>query len=187
MGRAPMDAPGKCLFGGFCAPCATYMLRKRLLGGTLQDYKCCQGYMALGCCTPGEMGEKSAPELCLCLESCCCLGCAVSANRFMLMDRYNIISDPCDNRIIVFNNFVQLLSCIISLLAICISELRDAAHILDIIAKIVFYCTVGCMNAQASVELDFREAQAAGQPQQAAPMMQEMSRGPPPPANVVRM
>jgi hypothetical protein len=85
---------------------------------------------------------------------------------------------------------VQFLSCILNLLSMCISELRDAAFVIDVIAKIVFYCTVGCMHAQASVELDFREAQAAGQPQQAAPMMQEMIRGPPPPqqpSNVVRM
>ena len=94
------------------------------------------------------MGEESMPELCLCFEVCCCPGCSVSATRFYVMDRYNIVPDPMDNKIVRFNNCIQCLACILDLLSIFIDGLDDAAVIVDHIAKLVFHLTVGCMSAQ---------------------------------------
>ena len=177
MKDAPFDETKMCLFGGLCCPCAAYSLRKRALGGNLDNYQCCQGYFSCGCIKGGSMGESSMPEVCLCLEAWCCLACATSATRFYIMDKYSIVSDPCDNRIIRFNNFMQCLSIILNLLSICIEELRDAATIVDIIAKIVFYCTVGCMTAQMNAELAFRESNPTGGGQSNAPYVQGMERG----------
>jgi hypothetical protein len=70
------------------------------------------------------------------------------------MDTRNIMPDPCDNRIIRFNNCIQLLSCVLDIAAIFVPALRDAAHILHHIADFVFWTTVGCMTAQTSYELD---------------------------------
>ena len=73
------------------------------------------------------------------------------------MDMYQVHPDPWDNRIIRFNNFIQLLSCICSLLAICIDGLEQAAEILRLIAQIVFYTTAGCMSAQMIYELNYQD------------------------------
>jgi len=70
------------------------------------------------------------------------------------MDQKNLRSDPCDNRIIRFNNFMQLLSCVCQILAIFIEELREAADIIRIIAHLVYCATSGCMIAQMFRELD---------------------------------
>ena len=44
---------------------------------------------------------KSCPWPCLCLEAMLCQSCAVSATRIYVQDERQIITDPCDNRIIV--------------------------------------------------------------------------------------
>jgi hypothetical protein len=53
-----------------------------------------------------------------------------------IMDKFRVMPDPWDNRIIRFNNFMQLLSCICNLAAICVSEIRELARILDLIAEV---------------------------------------------------
>jgi len=73
------------------------------------------------------------------------------------MDHYNLESDPCDNRIIRFNNCLQFLDCIVSIAAAFVEELRDAAQCIDIAAKCVFCTTVACMTAQQHRELNFQE------------------------------
>jgi len=177
MKDAPAQYPLECCYGALCGPCAAYQLRKEALGGNLKNYKCCQGYFTLCCTEAGKVGEQSAPEFCLCVEVCCCLSCSVSATRFLVMDQYRIQSDPCDNRIIRFNNFMQILSCVLNLLAICIDELREAAFIIDMIANIVYCCTLGCMQAQHRAELDFRKSQGQAPTGARAPNAMEMDRG----------
>lgn len=178
MKDAPVEETLWCCYGAFCPMCAAYQLRTRALGYNMQNYSCCQGYMQFCCISPGNLGEKSCPELCLCAEVCCCLSCSISATRFLVMDEYSIVSDPCDNRIIRFNNFMQILSCVLNLLAICIEELRDAAQIVDLIAKIVYMITFGCMAAQMKSELEFREKQGQAPGSGAyAPSTLEMNRG----------
>lgn len=44
--------------------------------------------------------DRDCPEFCLCMESFFCNSCAVSASRFYVMDKYNIVPDPMDNKII---------------------------------------------------------------------------------------
>ena len=36
------------------------------------------------------MGEKSCPDLCLCVESCCCNSCALSASRMFVMNKVRL-------------------------------------------------------------------------------------------------
>ena len=73
------------------------------------------------------------------------------------MDKYDLQSDPCDRRIIRFNNCIQMLACICHLAAMFDPSFRDLANILDLIADIVFYTTAGCMHAQVHYELTERE------------------------------
>jgi len=78
----------------------------------------------------------------------------MSATRFLVMDAKNIKSDPCDNRIIRFNNWLQLISCVCQILALFDETFRDAADIIRLIAELVFCITMGCMTAQLYYEMD---------------------------------
>jgi len=72
------------------------------------------------------------------------------------------MSDPCDNRLIRFNNCMQCCSCVCDCLA-CITRIQaveTAAHIFDLISCIVFSCTMGCMVAQANDECEHRQGLA---------------------------
>jgi hypothetical protein len=61
------------------------------LGGQMQYYKCCQGYFDCApCFQAGQFGEAESPELCLAIESCCCLHFAIQSTRFFVMDSHSI-------------------------------------------------------------------------------------------------
>ncbi|CAM9379305.1 unnamed protein product, partial [Hapterophycus canaliculatus] len=153
-----------CVFGCLCTCCAQFIVRKRALDGNLENYECCQGYFpsktTLCCIKAGDCGEKSCPCFCLCMESFCCNSCAVSASRMFLMDKFQVLPDPWDNRIIRFNNFLQMLSCICNMAAFCMAELRELARIIDFIADVVYMTTVGCMTGQMMYEMEYQEQNA---------------------------
>jgi hypothetical protein len=146
-----------CCVSYFCAPCAAYYVRYTVLEGDMSQYSCCQGYFNLPCFHAGMLGESRAPQCCLCVESCCCVGPSISASRLYVMDMYDLRSDPCDNRFIRFSNCLNISACICNTLAICFEELRECARLLDCIANIVFYCTIGCMAGQTLHEVKFRK------------------------------
>jgi len=152
MMEAPCKDPGTFCFSFFCCPCAQYSLREKALGGDWSRYKCCQGYYDCACFTAGKYGDEGN-QACMICEECCCLSCAVSSSRMLVMDSRNIIPDPCDNRIIRFNNCIQMLSCICHIAACIVPELRDIADLIDFIADIVFYTTQACMTTQACYEI----------------------------------
>ncbi|KAJ8600240.1 hypothetical protein CTAYLR_001980 [Chrysophaeum taylorii] len=175
---APCEAPCCCCIG--CLPCSwccvQYTMRKRVLeaqqpGSGLQNYQCGQGYLPKCCCglwNPGRCGccgcyESSCPTCCLCLEACICPGLVITGSRLLAMDMYQIQPDPCDNRLIRFNNCIQCLACICHILAIVNDSFRDCAAIIDCIADVVFFSTAGCMVAQLNRELIVRKA-AGGSP-----------------------
>jgi hypothetical protein len=150
-----------CVLSCLCPCCAAMKARQDVLDGDMTKYICCQGYIGgCCCCKPGHVGEKSCPELCLCLESFCCVGPSMSTSRLYLMDKHNLGYDECDNRMIRFSNCrkfppsspslstlisipVQILSCICNILAIFISELRELARLIQCIADLVFYSMMG--------------------------------------------
>ena len=105
----------------------------------------------------GKCYESSCPEFCLCCESCCCPGLAVSASRLTVMDQYNLGSDKCDNRMIRFSNCLQYLSCICWVLAFINDIFYQAARIIDFIADLVFHTVAGCMSAQVAYEMKYQK------------------------------
>ena len=124
-----------------------------------KNYVCCQGYIPACCCfAPGSCCEKDLPRTCMCVEILCCPGLAVSSTRFVMMDQYELSPDECDNRLIRFNNCIQLLSCICNILAMFSRDFQQLAQIIDLIADIVFFSTAGCMTAQVNYEIKYREA-----------------------------
>jgi hypothetical protein len=143
--------PCACFLGClFPCPCAVY-LRCKALQNDMTKYKCCQGYVCWDCvsCLPTEC----VPECWLCCEAALCVGCSISATRIYVQEERQIQTDPCDNRIIRFNNFMQILRCVCDILAIFFGELQFVAHIIDIIAQLVWLFTIGSMIAQVYVEL----------------------------------
>ena len=136
-----------------------YALRRKALNYNMKKYTCCQGYYDGFCCgliQSNQLGEQNCPDLCAFVEGCFCNSCAVSATRLYVIEKYNLRTDPCDNRIIFLNNAIQMLACIFDILAIWIDDLRHARLILDHIADIVYHITSGMMTAQVSIELDYQ-------------------------------
>ena len=118
------------------------VLLLQVLEDDMSKYICCQGYICpQGCCClkPGGCGESSCPDLCLCLESFCCVGPSMSSSRAYSMDKHNLANDECDNRMIRFSNCMQMLACICNILAMFIEPLRELARLINLIADIIFY------------------------------------------------
>ncbi|KAG0488525.1 hypothetical protein HPP92_007336 [Vanilla planifolia] len=167
------DCPFCCL-ALWCAPCVSYMLRKRALYNDMSRYVCCAGYLPCS----GKCGESKCPELCLCTEVFCCFGNSVASTRFLLQDEFNIQTTQCDNCIIGFMFCLQQLACIVSCIAMIVGseELQEASQILNCLSDLV-YCTVcACMQTQHKVEMDKRDGKFGPQPVMAVPQVQQMSR-----------
>ncbi|XP_049389301.1 uncharacterized protein LOC125853614 [Solanum stenotomum] len=171
--RATETDPLFCCFSLWCAPCASYLLRKRALYDDMSRYTCCGGYMPCS----GRCGESRCPEFCLCTEVFLCFGNSVASTRFMLQDEFNLQTTKCDNCIIGFMFCLQQLACICSIIA-CLTgseEIQDASQLLNCLSDVV-YCTVcSCMQTQHKVEMDKRDGKFGPRPM-SVPPVQQMSR-----------
>eukprot|EP01061_Rhynchopus_euleeides_P020696 TRINITY_DN33612_c0_g1_i1.p1 TRINITY_DN33612_c0_g1~~TRINITY_DN33612_c0_g1_i1.p1 ORF type:complete len:235 (+),score=81.27 TRINITY_DN33612_c0_g1_i1:80-706(+) len=166
MQKAPMKEPLMCCFGFFCPCCAAMKMRHRALdtaGKWPEGYSCCQGTVpSCLCFKPGEMGEEDNAFICLCLEAWFCTGCAASATYGFVMTEWQLENDPCYNKFVRFSNFMQMLACICSILAIFINELADAAQCVRCVADITFRSLMGCITSQVEHELDYQCAMSKG-------------------------
>jgi len=154
MCHAPCNDPLGCCAALFCAcPCSMY-LRYKSLNEDMTRYTCCQGYFCPSCMSNTEDCARSCPWPCLCLEAFFCASCAISATRMYVQDERQIVTDPCDNRIIRLNNCLQILSCVCSILAVFIAGLDNLAELIRCVAHIVYLVTQACMQAQVHRELE---------------------------------
>ncbi|VVA31644.1 PREDICTED: PLAC8 [Prunus dulcis] len=172
MSTIQADTP-YCCFAAFCAPCASYLLRKRALYNDMSRYVCCAGYMPCS----GRCGESKCPEFCLATEVFLCFGNSVASTRFLLQDEFNIQTTKCDNCIIGFMFCLQQIACIFSIVAMIVGseEISEASQLLNCLADLV-YCTVcACMQTQHKIEMDKRDGKFGPQPM-AVPQFQQMSR-----------
>ncbi|XP_021767001.1 uncharacterized protein LOC110731454 [Chenopodium quinoa] len=166
--------PAYCCYAAWCAPCASYMLRKRALYGDMRRYTCCGGYMPCS----GKCGEQKCPEFCLCTEVVCCFSNSVASTRFMLQDEFNIHTTKCDNCIIGFMFFLQYFACLCSIVA-CLTgseELNDLSQCLNCLSDTVMCTVCACMQTQHKLELDKRDGIISAFPIMAVPPVQQMSR-----------
>ncbi|EJK75337.1 hypothetical protein THAOC_02935 [Thalassiosira oceanica] len=165
---APCAEPCCWIGSMVCWPCGQYKLRYMVLnhqepGSGWKNYTCCQGLFGGCCCIqPGNLGEESCPQLCMCLEGCCCAGMAVSASQGVIMNQYNLGLDSDDVRLIRCNNCLQFLAIFASCLNICIDFDGDDAivSLLNLIADVTFCCVSGCMTARTYHEVKIREKEA---------------------------
>ena len=143
--------PCCCLLSGCGAPfgCTACWARNKVLETYyrgVEDFTCFQGYINNICCVPLDGCPKG--QFGMCLEGCCCPMISLSIARIHLMHTKGIKPDPCDYQIIQCSNFLQLLSCILDIVAIFVEAARDAAFIFELIADLFTYSVAGCMGAQ---------------------------------------
>ncbi len=137
-----------------------YMLRRKAINYDMNNYRCFQGQFIVCCCVKADgCGESSCPNFCLCMEAHLCNGPAVSASRALIMNRYDLVADPCDNQLVGFSNCMQYLTCICYTLAMFDESFRDLAMIIDWIADLVYHTVSGCMTAQVAVEINHQLSQ----------------------------
>ena len=139
--QACCNEPIMCLAGYFLPWCCVCAQRKKLLFGEMENYECCAGMWGASCTKRCNSCTKGNEELCLCLESFLCLGCAIHGNRWMVMQHYGLQNDYCDV-------FIMWLSCICSIIA-CLLQDENLEHLADII----YYMTIGCMLAQHEFQM----------------------------------
>eukprot|EP00924_Labyrinthula_sp_SR-Ha-C_P008513 maker-scaffold_32-snap-gene-2.65-mRNA-1 protein AED:0.02 eAED:0.02 QI:438/1/1/1/1/1/3/65/203 len=155
MKNAPCANPGCCCYGYLCSCCATISARCWALDNDMTKYTCCQSKYKFCGIPPDNCHKWGPPQCCLCLEAFCCTGISMSATRQYIADEKNIQPDPCDNRIIRCNNYLQLLRCFCNILAALteIEAIDMLADIIDIIAECFFMLVMGCMTSQVWEEL----------------------------------
>jgi len=157
--------PGCCIIAMLGVPfgCTACWARKAVLDkyhNGVQDYVCCQGYLGQCCCVDTRECCKGS-GFGLCLEGLCCPVLSTSLARIHLMQTKRLRPDPCDWQLIQCSNCLQLLSCILDIVAIFFKPARDLAHLVDCIAD-AFTCSVaGCMAAQ--IEHEIKKDNAAGE------------------------
>ena len=154
---APCVQPGWFCCAIICDPCAQYQLRTMALGGNMAAYRCCQGYFDTPCFRAGSCGDEGNP-CCLVLEVLICPCFAVQGTRFYVMDTRNIAPSGTDNKLIRFNNALQVLACLCQFCG-C-----DDADLVSLAADIMWCTLVGCMSAQVAAELSAERAGKADSP-----------------------
>ena len=102
---------------------------------------------------------------CMCLEAAVCPGAAVSATSNVVREAYQLGLDEDDARLIRCTNCLQIFSICLTCISRCTEcEADDAlAHIVNIVADVVFCCVGGCMTAQVHHEIKLREKMGAPQ------------------------
>lgn len=135
--------------------CTACWARKAVLDkyhNGLDDYTCCQGYLGQCCCVDTRECCKGS-GLGLCLEGFCCPVFSISLARIHIMHTKQIRPDPCDYQLIACSNCLQLVSCILDIVAIFFEPARDFAQLLDLVVDL-FTCSIaGCMAAQVHHEI----------------------------------
>jgi len=149
--------PACCCLSAFGAfpGCTACWARKAVLEkyyNGMDDYVCCQGYLPRCCCVDMSNCCKGSPAGLFC-EACCCPVFSLSIARIHLMHSKRIRPDPCDYQIIACSNCLQLIACILDIIAIFVEQLREAAHIVDLLADLVTCSVAGCMGAQIYHEI----------------------------------
>mmetsp|Transcript_105291 Transcript_105291/g.203913 ORF Transcript_105291/g.203913 Transcript_105291/m.203913 type:complete len:197 (-) Transcript_105291:94-684(-) len=141
---SPCKRPSYWCYGCACPCCFTYYQRQELLEITGEKYICCAGLFP---CGPLDQPQD---EKCLVLEVCCCLGLALSGNRWMLQTRFLKQNDPCDD-------FLMCCNAALACLALCMQLFgadEDATNAITCLSEVMNTCVISCMLAQHQMEID---------------------------------
>ena len=120
--------------------------------GGVDNFVCCQNYVGKTCCVEPATYCKGS-MLGLVLEGCCCPMFSLSIARMHLMDKKRVQPDPCDWQIIQCSNCLQLISCVLDLVAMMVPQAQDLAELVGIIVDLFTMSVGGCMGAQVTLTL----------------------------------
>lgn len=144
--EAPCQNPIGCCYGFCCVSCFAYQQRDRILKHTNTPYQPCGGMFC--CCPTPVIDDSPERECCMCCEACCCPYVAVLTNRDLIMWKYEVNYDKCDEYII---NCVICLDCIFSILAIIDDSFRDLRDIIDLLLMIIMSCSLAQQESTLDV------------------------------------
>jgi len=125
------EEPCCCILSGLGAPfgCTACWARKAVLerysANGLDDYVCCQGYIPQTCCC-NPSTWCSGSRLGLACEGLCCPVFSLSLARLHMMDAKQNRPDPCDYQIIACSNVLQLLSCVLDIVAVFVEPVTPS-------------------------------------------------------------
>mmetsp|Transcript_70863 Transcript_70863/g.133945 ORF Transcript_70863/g.133945 Transcript_70863/m.133945 type:complete len:198 (-) Transcript_70863:123-716(-) len=140
--EAPCKAPLEFCFGCCCTCCMAGKQRLDLLDVTGEPYVCCAGMFPCG-----PLGDPQDRN-CAWAEACCCTGCAIAGNRFMIQTRFDRVNTACDECILWVACLAPWVVCILK----CFIDVPDEVeNLVDCLTMTVN----GCMLAQQQKEVDF--------------------------------
>ena len=150
--------PGFFTFACCCPFHASYQQRKKLLKNDMTKYECCAGIMAMAAVrpdwmspkagddkkTPGQLKNcvKGREECCLWMEVCCCLGCSVHGNRWMVQHHYGLENTYCDVCLMSVEYVCGILTC-----------LTKGEEGLQNFADFMYCPVTGCMLTQNEIQM----------------------------------
>ena len=134
----------------FLSPCVQSYTRYKVLNHIYpeshwNEYSCFQNYSPKLCGYGKFMHThgRKCPRTSMCIEAFFFPGNTASISRMLLMDKYKLSLDSCDNRLIRCNN-------------IC-ATLPPFAR--DCISDTISNCTIGCITSQIHQELNHQNIQ----------------------------
>lgn len=128
-----------------------------------EEYFCCGGM-----CPMGPL-KKPCPKIpCLCLESFCCVGCAIAGNRFLIQTRFEVRNSWVDDMIILCVCVVTWAICILNLIGCDVPD--EIEMCVDCLVQ-AFYA---CMLTQQQCQI--RHVKKQGEGGMSAPGQQQMGQ-----------
>lgn len=151
--EAPCKAPVDFCFGCCCTCCMAGKQRGDLLDLTGEPYVCCGGLFPCG-----PLGEPQDRN-CMWAEACCCTGCAIAGNRWMVQTRFDRENTACDECILWLACLMPIIICVLK----CFIEVPDEVeNCVDCFTMIVN----GCMLAQQQSEIKYIQSTGYNGPPQ---------------------
>ncbi len=132
----------------FLSPCVQSYTRYKVLNHIYPDshwneYSCFQDYSPKLCGKFMHKNGSKCPRTSMCIEAFFFPGNTAFISRMLLMDKYKLSLDSCDNRLIRCNNICVTLP---PFARCCISD-------------IISNCTIGCITSQIHQELNHQNIQ----------------------------
>jgi len=165
--ETPVKAPVSFCYGCCCSCCMTCQQRLEILDVIGEPYVCCGGLFPCG-----PLGEQQDRN-CIFLETCCCPGLALSANRFLIQTRFDRENTFCDDCLMWAVCLASWAVCILNLVGCDVPD--EIENLVDCARMTV----QGCMLGQQQAEIDYIKRNGWSGPSQQimnqmSPYQQEM-------------
>jgi len=143
------EVPDKWCLAFFCPPCVAFKQRIEVLDNNMDSYVCCGG-MYGDCC---KFVSDPCPTCCLGIESCICFWCAISANRFLIQNKYDVRNTCCEECLIWTACIFSFVWCIVSMFLP--ANAPDEAA--DLLVDCGYLALSACFQSQQQHELEYQK------------------------------